>query len=145
MIEEVMSPGPSRERTPVTDHRSEEYSPPKNKEILPINTLTPINSEDVTSFDDLEVKVKLDLLDLENCRLEISPNKSTHHNVMAIKATYLTVPDKENLAETGLLPMIDYLFEDANIGTTIFMDEGSNTSFITTKLAEALHLEGRSS
>ena len=38
--------------------------------------------------------------------------------------------------------MIDYLFEEANIGTTIFMDEGSNTSFITTKLAEALHLEG---
>ena len=46
------------------------------------------------------------------------------------------------IAETGLLPMIDYLFEEANIATTIFMDEGSNTSFITTKLAEALNLEG---
>ena len=84
----------------------------------------------------------LDLLDLEKCRLEITPNKSRHPNVMAIKATYLTVPDEENLAETSLLPVIDYLFEDANIGTTIFMDEGSNMSFITTKLAEALHLEG---
>ena len=92
------------------------------------------------SYEDLEVE--LDLLDLEDCRLEIRPNKSRHPNVMAIKATYLTVPDKENLAETGLLPMIDYLFEEANIGTTIFMDEGSNTSFITTKLAEALNLEG---
>ena len=61
---------------------------------------------------------------------------------MAIKTTYLTVPDEENLMETGLLPMIDYIFKDTSIGTTIFMDEGSNTSFITTKLAEALHLEG---
>ena len=84
----------------------------------------------------------MDLLDLENCRLEITPNMPTHHNVMAIKTTYLTVPDEENLAETSLLPMIDYLFEDVNVGTTIFMDEGSNTSFITTKLAGALHLEG---
>ena len=46
------------------------------------------------------------------------------------------------IAETGLLPMIDYLFEEANIATTIFMDERSNTSFITTKLAEALKMEG---
>ena len=39
--------------------------------------------------------------------------------------------------------MIDYLFEEASISTTILMDEGSNASFITTKLAEALHLKGR--
>ena len=39
--------------------------------------------------------------------------------------------------------MIDYLFEEANIATTIFMDEGSNTSFITTKSAEALNREGK--
>ena len=142
MIEEVMSLGPSRKRTPVADHGSEEYSPPEDEEVPPINTLTPINSEDVTSFDDLEVKVKLDLLDLENCRLEISPKKPLHLKVMAITAIYLTIPDEENLAETGLLPMIDYLFEEANIGTTIFLDEGSNTSFIITKLAKALHLEG---
>ena len=38
--------------------------------------------------------------------------------------------------------MIEYLFEDTDIATTIFMDEGSNTSFITTKLAEDLNLEG---
>ena len=49
------------------------------------------------------------------------------------------------IAETGLLPMIDYLFGEANIATTIFMDERSNTSFITTKLAEALNMEVRSS
>ena len=40
--------------------------------------------------------------------------------------------------------MINYLFEEATISTTILMDEGSNASFITTKLAEALHLKGRS-
>ena len=123
MIKEVMSPGPLRERTPVADHRSQEYSltyAPRHEEVLPINTLTPINPEDVMSFDDLEVE--LDLLDLENCRLEITPNKPTHHNVMAIKATYLTVPAEQNLAETGLLPMIDYLFKEANIATNIFMD-----------------------
>ena len=79
---------------------------------------------------------------MENCRLEILPKKPTHPKLMAIKAIYLTIPDKENLAETGLLPMIDYLFEEANVATTILLDEGSNTSFITTKLAEALHLEG---
>ena len=38
--------------------------------------------------------------------------------------------------------MIKYLFEEAHIAMTIFMDKGSNTSFITTKLAEALNLEG---
>ena len=93
------------------------------------------------SYEDLEVE--LDLLDLENCRLEIKPNKSRHPNVMAIKATYLTVPDEENLAETCLLPMIYYTFKDINVVTTIFLDKGSNTSLITTKIAEALHLEGK--
>ena len=39
--------------------------------------------------------------------------------------------------------MIYYVFEDAKIGTTILLDEGFNTSLITTKLAEALHLEGK--
>ena len=38
--------------------------------------------------------------------------------------------------------MIKYLFKEVNVATTIFMDEGSNTSFITTELAQALHLEG---
>ena len=144
MIKEIMSPVPSDERPPVGEYIPEEYSPnyaPRYVEDLATNNPPPLDPEDVMSYEDLEVE--LDLLDLENCRLEITPNKSRHPNVMAIKATYLTVPDEENLAETGLLPMIYYLFEDANIGTTIFMDEGSNTSLITTKLAEALHLEGK--
>ena len=55
----------------------------------------------------------------------------------------MTGPDQDNLADTGLLPVIYYVFEDANIGTTILLDGGSNTSLITTKLAEALRLEGK--
>ena len=65
-------------------------------------------------------------LELEESKhiTEINPNLDSH------------------TAEIGLLPMIDYLFEEVNIATTIFMDEGSNTSCITTKLAKALNLEG---
>ena len=137
MIKEVMSPGPSCERTPIADHGSEEYFPSRHEEASPTDTPTPSDSEDIMPFDDLEVKVKLDLLDLENCKLEISPKKPTHHKAMAIKASYLSVP-----VETSLLPMIIYMFKQADISTTIFMDEGSNTSFITTKLAEALNLDG---
>ena len=123
MIKENLSPIPLDERPPVGENMSEEYSPtcaPRYEENQATNSPTPINPEDVMSYEDLEVE--LDLLDLENCRLEITPNKSRHPNVMAIKVTYLKVPDEENLAETGLLPMIYYLFEDANIGTTIFLD-----------------------
>ena len=43
MIEEVMSPGPSRERTPVADHGSEEYIPSRHKEASPTDTQTPID------------------------------------------------------------------------------------------------------
>ena len=62
---------------------------------------------------------------------------------MAIKTRSLTSPDQDNLVETGLLPMIHYVFKDVNQGTTIFMDEGSNTLLITTKLADSLFLEGK--
>merc|ERR1711873_258324 len=43
----------------------------------------------------------------------------------------------------GVLPMIHHVFKEVNQGTTIFMDEGSNTSLITSKLANALYLEGK--
>ena len=52
-------------------------------------------------------------------------------------------PEKDNLSDTSLLPMIHYVFKDVNQGTTIFMDEDSHTSLITTKLADALYLEGK--
>ena len=71
MIKEIMSPIPSDERPPVGEHMPEEYSPtytPRYEEDPGINTPTPINPEDVMSYEDLEVE--LDLLDLENCRLE---------------------------------------------------------------------------
>ena len=71
MIKEIMSPVPLGERPPVGEHIPEEYSPtyaPRYKEDPAINTPTPTNPEDVMSYEDLEVE--LDLLDLENCRLE---------------------------------------------------------------------------
>ena len=39
--------------------------------------------------------------------------------------------------------MIHYTFEDVNQGTIVFMDEGSNTSLITTKLSNSLFLQGK--
>ena len=62
---------------------------------------------------------------------------------MVIKTRSIWDPDQDNTADTGILPMIHYVFKDVNQGTTIFMDEGSNTSLITTKLANALYLEGK--
>ena len=58
---------------------------------------------------------------------------------MTIKMT----SNKEALEQFGLLPVIHYVFKDVNQGTTIFMDEGSNTSLITLKLANALYLKGK--
>ena len=63
--------------------------------------------------------------------------------VMAIKTSSVPSPDQDDLEDYGLLPMIHYVFKDVNQGTTIFMDEGSNTSLITTKLAYSLFLEGK--
>ena len=40
-----------------------------------------------------------------------------------------------------MLPMLHYVFEEVNQGTTIFMDEGSNTSLITSKLVNSLYLK----
>ena len=95
--------------------------------IIPLIKHPPSQSvlEDIMSSENLENEMSL--LELEESKLitEINPNLDSY------------------TAEIGLLPMIDYLFEEANISTTILMDEGSNTSFITTKLAEALYLKGR--
>ena len=79
------------------------------------------------SPEDLENEMSL--LELEESKL-IPPIIEINANL----DSYIT--------ETGLLPMINYLFEEAKIVTTIFMDERSNTSFITIKLAEALNMEG---
>ena len=62
---------------------------------------------------------------------------------MVIKTRSMSDPDQDNTVVTGILPMIHYVFKDVNQGTTIFMDEGSNTLLITTKLASALYLEGK--
>ena len=58
---------------------------------------------------------------------------------MTIKMT----SNEEALEQFGLLPVIHYVFKEVNQGTTIFMDEGSNTSLITLKLANALYLKGK--
>ena len=58
---------------------------------------------------------------------------------MTIKMT----SNEEALEQFGLLPIIHYVFKEVNQGTTIFMDEGSNTSLITSKLANALYLKGK--
>ena len=62
---------------------------------------------------------------------------------MAIKMSLISCLGEDDLEDYGLLPMVHYIFEDVNQGTTIFMDEGSNTLLITTKLADSLFLEGK--
>ena len=64
---------------------------------------------------------------------------STNPRVMSIKMTLI----QDDPEQYGLLPMIHYVFKEVNQGTTVFMDEGSNTSLITTKLANALFLKGK--
>ena len=64
---------------------------------------------------------------------------STNPKVMTIKMTL----KEEDSEQFGLLPVIHYIFKEVNQGTTIFMDKGSNTSLITTKLATALYLKGK--
>ena len=51
-------------------------------------------------------------------------------------------PD-ENSEDSGLLAMLHYTFKDVNQGTVIFIDEGSQTSAISTKLARALYMQGK--
>ena len=58
---------------------------------------------------------------------------------MAIKM----ISTQDDLDQYSLLPMIHYVFKEVNHGTTVFMDEDSNTSLITTKLANALFLKGK--
>ena len=62
---------------------------------------------------------------------------------MTIKSFHTNQRPQNNPDEYGLLPMIHYTFEDVNQGTIVFMDEGSNTSLITTKLANSLFLQGK--
>merc|ERR1712240_901537 len=64
---------------------------------------------------------------------------STNPKVMAIKMT----STQDDLNQYGLLPMAHYVFKEVNQGTTVFMDKGSNTSLIRTKLANALFLKGK--
>ena len=63
----------------------------------------------------------------------------TNPKVMAIKMT----STQDDLKQYGFLPMVHYVFKEVNQGTTVFMDEGSNTLLITTKLANALFLKGK--
>ena len=51
--------------------------------------------------------------------------------------------NEEDSEQFGLLPVIHYIFKEINQGTTIFMDKGSNTSLIMSKLANALYLKGK--
>ena len=51
--------------------------------------------------------------------------------------------NKEDLEQFFLLPGIHYIVKEVNQGTTIFMDEGSNSLLITSKLANALYLKGK--
>ena len=64
---------------------------------------------------------------------------SLNPKIMTIKMT----SNEEDSEQFGLLPVIHYIFKEVNQGTTIFMDEGSNTLLITTKLANALYLKGK--
>ena len=68
-----------------------------------------------------------------------SRHGSTNPKIMTIKMTLI----EEDSEQFGLLPVINYIFKKVNQGTTVFMDEGSNTSLITTKLANALYLKGK--
>ena len=68
---------------------------------------------------------------------------STNSKVMVIKTCSSSETEQDDTLVTGILPMIHYIFKDVNQGTTIFMDEGSNTSLITMKLANALYLQGK--
>ena len=87
MIKEIMNSVPSDERPPVDEDTSAffeaiklpwrpEYSPkyvPRYVRDPATRNLPPPDPEDIMSYEDLEVE--LDLLDLENCRLEITPNQ----------------------------------------------------------------------
>ena len=47
------------------------------------------------------------------------------------------------IADVGILPIIYHIFEETRISTMILLDEGSNTSLITTQVAKSLGLKGR--
>ena len=154
MIKEIMDSVPPNERPhlgedttaffeaiqlPWRTEYTPKYVPRYVRDPATRNPPPPPVPEDVASSEDLETEMSL--LDLEDSRS--NPPGSPDPTVMGIKARSISDPDQDNIADTGLLPVIYYYFEDANIGTTILLDEGSNTSLITTKVAEALCLEGK--
>ena len=48
-----------------------------------------------------------------------------------------------HFADVGILPVIYHTFEETRMSMTILLDEGSNTSLITTQVAKSLGLKGR--
>ena len=68
---------------------------------------------------------------------------STHIKIMAYRLNHTHSKEEIGSEEFGMLPMIHYTFEEVSQGTTIFFDEGSNASLITSKLVHSLYLTGK--
>ena len=62
---------------------------------------------------------------------------------MAIKTNHVSSEAQKDSEDYGMLPMLHYILEEVNQGTTVFIDEGSNTSLITSKLVNSLYLKGK--
>ena len=70
---------------------------------------------------------------------------TTLHGTSNANVMTLTIDSPQEYSESGqlgMLPILYYVFEDAKVETSILMDEGSNTSLISTKLAKSLNLVG---
>ena len=66
--------------------------------------------------------------------------------VMALKTSRgasINGVNEEEPEDYGMLAMLHYTFKEVNQGTTVFIDGGSNTSLITTSLANSLYLKGK--
>ena len=73
---------------------------------------------------------------------------STNPKVMALRMNALESSQAEEIPEDdgedyGMLAMLHIIFKDVNQGTIAFIDEGSNTSAVSAKLARALFLQGK--
>ena len=98
---------PSQERPPVNEDSSEFFEsikldqPPKYVprylKAVATQDLLPLGSDDVIIPEELE-----------DCKANhhTTLHGSTHPKVMAIKTLSMSGPDQDNLADTGLLPMI---------------------------------------
>ena len=93
--------------------------------------------ENVVPSESLETE--MNLLDLEDSRS--NRTESPDPTLMGINAS--SDPDQDGPTDIGLLPVIYHVFEDTNTATTILLDEGTNTSLITTKMAQDLSLKGK--